>query len=106
MLLRPANAAEFRSSHRERFIRCYVQGLAYLQAHRGSETAAEFRKMISHRSLLENFALGALTRLQLARALSLARDRSSAQATNRDFLTLWRDADPDIPILRRRNQRR
>jgi eukaryotic-like serine/threonine-protein kinase len=78
----------------------YVRGEAYLKVHRGREAAAEFQKMIDHRSLLANFPLSALARLQLLRALLLAGDKTQAQKHYQDFLVLWMDADPDIPIMK------
>jgi len=77
----------------------YVRGLAYLAAHQGAEAAAEFQKIIDHRSIVANDPIGALARLQLGRALHLAGDDQEARAAYQDFLTLWKDADPDIPIL-------
>jgi len=78
----------------------YVRGEAYLKAHRAHEAAAEFQKMIDHRSLLAYFPLSALARLQLARAFVLAGDKTQAQKHYQDFLVLWKDADPDIPIMK------
>jgi serine/threonine protein kinase len=76
----------------------YVRGEAYLKAHRAPEAAAEFQKMIDHRSLLANFPLSALARLQLARAFVLTGDKTQAQKNYQDFLS--KDADPDIPIMK------
>jgi eukaryotic-like serine/threonine-protein kinase len=67
--------------------------------HDGDEAAAEFRKFIDHRGLVANFPWGPLARLGLARAYALQGDASEAEAAYQDFLTLWEDADPDIPIL-------
>ena len=78
----------------------YLRGEAYLALHKGSEAAAEFQKFIDHRSLVGNFPWGALAQLQLARAFALLGDKTKAPAAYNDFLTLWKDADPDIPILR------
>jgi len=78
----------------------YVRGEAYLKAHRAREAAAEFQKMLDHRSLLANFPLSALAHLQLARASFLAGDKAKAQKNYQDFLALWKDADADIPILK------
>ena len=83
----------------------YLRGEAYLMLHDGKAAAAEFQKFIDHYGLLTNFPWGALARLGLARAYALeaatdpaARDR--ARTAYQDFLTLWKDADPDIPIYR------
>ncbi len=78
----------------------YVRGEAYLAAHRGSEAAAEFHKILDHRGIVLNEPIGALAHLQLARAYVLQGDISKAKAAYQDFLTLWKDADPDIPILK------
>jgi ATP/maltotriose-dependent transcriptional regulator MalT len=77
----------------------FVRGEAYLAAHRGSEAAAEFQKILDHRSVLLNEPVGALAHLGLARASVLQGDTARARAAYQDFLTLWKDADPDIPIL-------
>ena len=74
----------------------YVRAEAYLSAQQGS-AAAEFQKILDHRGLLWNCATGALAHLGLARAYALQGD--TAKAAYQDFLTLWKDADPDIPIL-------
>ena len=78
----------------------YLRGEAYLMLHDGSRAAAEFQKFIDHRGQVKNFSWGALARLGLARAYALQGDKAKARAAYRDFLTLWKDADPDIPILK------
>jgi serine/threonine protein kinase/tetratricopeptide (TPR) repeat protein len=78
----------------------YVRGEAYLAAHQGAEAAAEFRKILDHRGLVLGDPIGALARLQLGRALALSGDKTKAKTAYQDFLTLWKDADPDIPILK------
>jgi eukaryotic-like serine/threonine-protein kinase len=77
----------------------YVRGEAYIAAHRASEAAAEFQKILDHRGIVLNEPIGALAHLQLARAYSLQGDTAKSRAAYQDFLTLWKDADPDIPIL-------
>jgi serine/threonine protein kinase/tetratricopeptide (TPR) repeat protein len=78
----------------------YVRGRAYLAAHRGTEAAAEFRKIIDHVGVVANDpTIVAVARLQLARALRLV-DRAKAKSAYEDFLNFWKDADPDIPILK------
>ena len=78
----------------------YVRGAAYLMAGQGQQAAAEFQKLLDHRGVVLNFPLGALAHLQLARSYVLAGDKSKARSAYQDFLALWKDADPDIPILK------
>ena len=77
----------------------YVRGEAYLAAHRGREAAAEFQKILDHRGIVLNEPIGALAHLQLGRAYAISGDSAKARAAYQDFLTLWKDADPDIPIF-------
>ena len=78
----------------------YVRGQAYLAARRGREAAGEFQKILDHRGIVFSDPIGALARLQLARAYALSGDKTKSKASYQDFLALWNDADPDIPILR------
>jgi eukaryotic-like serine/threonine-protein kinase len=78
----------------------YLRGEAYLAAHKGAESAAEFQKIIDHRGLVGNEPVGALAHLGLARAYLSQGDTDKARAAYQDFLALWKDADPDIPILK------
>ena len=78
----------------------YLRGQAYLLARQSKEAVAEFQKMIDHSGIVLNYPLGALARLGLARAYALQGDATKARAAYQDFLTLWRDAEPDIPIFR------
>ena len=77
----------------------YVRGDAYLAAHQGMEAAAEFQKILGHHGVVQNGSIGALAHLGLGRAYVLQGDTGKASAAYQDFLTLWKDADPDIPIL-------
>jgi tetratricopeptide (TPR) repeat protein len=77
----------------------YIRGQAQLAAHNGAAAATEFQKFLDHRGVTLNFPLGALARLQLARAYAMQGDPAKARAAYQDFLALWKDADPDIPIL-------
>ena len=78
----------------------YLRGEAYLMLHNGNRAAAEFQKFVDRRGLVANFPWGALARLGLARAYALQGDTAKARAAYQDFLTLWKDADPDVPILK------
>jgi ATP/maltotriose-dependent transcriptional regulator MalT len=78
----------------------FVRGEAYLAAHQGNEAAAEFQKILDHRGIVLNQPIGALAHLGLARANTMRGDTVKAKAAYQDFLTLWKDADPDIPILK------
>ena len=78
----------------------YLRGDAYLMLHDGQRATAEFHKFIDYRGLVVNFPWGALARLGLARAYAVQGDTAKARAAYQDFLTLWKDADPDIPVLR------
>jgi tetratricopeptide (TPR) repeat protein len=77
----------------------YIRGEAYLMLHDGNAAAAEFQKFIDHRGVVVNFPWGALARLGLARAYAIEADTTKAKAAYQDFLTLWKDADSDIPIF-------
>jgi serine/threonine protein kinase/Tfp pilus assembly protein PilF len=78
----------------------YIRGEAYLANHNGAVAAREFQKFLDHRGLVVNFPLASLAHLGLARAYALSGDTAKARTTYQDFLTLWKDADPDIPILK------
>lgn len=78
----------------------YLRGQAYLQMRKGTEAAAEFQKIIEHRGVVLNFPTAALAHLGLARAYALQGDTAKAHAAYQEFLTLWKDADPDIPIYK------
>ena len=78
----------------------YIRGQAQLEARNGAAAATEFQKFLDHQGVILNFPLGALAHLGLARAYTLQGDSSKALASYKDFLTRWKDADPDIPILK------
>jgi tetratricopeptide (TPR) repeat protein len=78
----------------------YVRGEAYLAAHRGVEAVAEFRRIREHRGIVVSDPIGALASVQLARAYLMAGDRTHAKFAYDDFLKLWKDADPEIPLLK------
>ena len=78
----------------------YVRGQAYLEAWRGREAAVEFQKVLDHRGIVLADPIGALAHLQLGRALVLLGESDRARSAYQEFLTLWKDADPDIPVLK------
>jgi tRNA A-37 threonylcarbamoyl transferase component Bud32/tetratricopeptide (TPR) repeat protein len=77
----------------------YVRGLAYLAARQPAEAAAEFQRIVDHRSIVLVDPVDAMARLQLSRALALAGDTVKAKGIYLDLLTLWQNADPDTPVL-------
>jgi eukaryotic-like serine/threonine-protein kinase len=77
----------------------YLRGEAYLAAHQGSAAAIEFQKILDHPSIVGNEPIGALAHLGLGRAYAMQGDTAKARTAYQDFLKLWKDADPDIPIL-------
>ncbi|HEY6304114.1 MAG TPA: protein kinase [Terriglobales bacterium] len=78
----------------------YIRGLAYLQAKRGAEAAAEFQKMIEHCGIEPTSPNHSLAKLGLGRAYVMTGDTAKARAAYQDFFALWKDADPDVPILK------
>ena len=78
----------------------YLRGLAYLQAKRGGDAVAEFQKIVDHRGVNPTAPEHSLAHLGLGRAYVLAGDTARAKAAYQDFFALWKDADPDVPILK------
>jgi tetratricopeptide (TPR) repeat protein len=78
----------------------YVRGCAYLAAHNGPAAVTEFQKLIDHPGIVFNDATGALARRQLGRAYALMGDRANARKAFEAFFELWKDADPNIPVLK------
>jgi DNA-binding winged helix-turn-helix (wHTH) protein/tetratricopeptide (TPR) repeat protein len=78
----------------------YLRGEAYLASKQPAEAEAEFQKILDHPGLVENEPIGSLAHLGIARAYSLAHDTLKAQASYADFLALWKNADPDLPVLK------
>ena len=76
----------------------YLRGEAYLAADRGAEAAAEFQRILDHPGIVLSDPVAVLAHLQLGRAYALAGDIAQARAAHSDFLALWKDADPYIPI--------
>lgn len=79
----------------------YLRGQAYLAEQKGHEAAAEFQKILDHRGIVLNDAIGALAHLQLGRAYALSGDKTKARSSYEDFFTLWKDADASLPVLER-----
>jgi len=78
----------------------YLRGEAYLASGNAQQAVAEFQKFIDHSGVVQNFVLGPLARLQLGRAYLATGDTAKAEAQYQNFFALWKDADPDIPILK------
>jgi len=78
----------------------YVRGQAYLAAGRGEQAATEFRKVLDHRGIVLADPIGALAHLQIGRAYAVAGNRDKAKIAYQDFLTLWKDADADLPVVK------
>jgi tetratricopeptide (TPR) repeat protein len=78
----------------------YVRGEAYLVKSQGTEAIDEFRKILDHTGIVANDLSGALARLQLGRAYAITGDKAKARSAYEDFLNLWKDADPDIAVLK------
>ena len=93
-------AAPYELSSTGKMYSVYMRGESYLAAHRGNEAAAEFQKILDHRGIVTNAPIGALAHLGLGRAYVLSGDKTRAKSAYQDFLALWKDADPDIPMLK------
>jgi tetratricopeptide (TPR) repeat protein len=78
----------------------YLRGETYVSAHQGAAAAAEFQKILDHHGVVLNEPIGALAHLGLGRAYAMSGDAAKAKGAYQDFLALWKDADPDIPILK------
>jgi eukaryotic-like serine/threonine-protein kinase len=78
----------------------YVRGQAYLVLRQGREAAAEFQKFFEYQDVTANCPLAVLAHLQLGRVYTLQSDTAKARTAYQDFFALWKDADPDIPILK------
>jgi hypothetical protein len=77
----------------------YVRGLAYLALNRGQEAAVEFERIVNHPGITLNDPVGALARLQLARAYAMARDKKRANASYKDVLELLKTSDPNLRLF-------
>jgi hypothetical protein len=78
----------------------YIRGEAYLAAGRGRDAATEFQKVLDHRGIVIADPIGALAHWELGRALLMSGEKDRARSAYRDFLTLWKDADPDLPVFK------
>ena len=99
-ILEPALSLERASTLLDGLEPAYVRGQAYLQEGKGSEAAKEFQKLLDHPGLVELWVTGALARLQMARAEDLSGNSEAARKHYQDFFALWKDADPNLPILK------
>src|SRR5713226_8645375 len=97
-LLQAASPYEF--GRDSRVLANYVRGQAYMKARQGKEAAAEFQKILHHRGVCQTSPACSLSHLQLARARAISGDGAGARTAYQDFFALWKDADPDIPILK------
>jgi predicted Zn-dependent protease len=97
-LLHPASQYEF--GYYAGFVPIYLRGQAYLRAKDGGKAAAEVQKILEHRGTDPISPLYALAHLGLARASAMAGDTVKSRLAYQNFLALWRNADPDIPVLR------
>jgi tetratricopeptide (TPR) repeat protein len=77
----------------------FIRGHVQLMARNGAAAASEFQKFLDHRGVTINYPLGTLAHLGLARAYALSGDTAKARTAYQDFFALWKDADPDIPVL-------
>jgi eukaryotic-like serine/threonine-protein kinase len=82
------------------FVPIYVRGVVYLRDRKGAQAAGEFQKILDHRVVASNMPVFSLSHLGMARAAAMAGDVSKARKYYQDFLALWKDANPDIPILK------
>jgi hypothetical protein len=78
----------------------YIRGEAHLALHQVSDAVADFQMIVDNAGVVQNCPIGALAHLGLGRAYALQVNTGKAKAAYQDFLTLWKDADPDIPILK------
>lgn len=78
----------------------YVRGLAFLAAHNGPAAVAEFQRILHASAVIVNEPIGALALLQTGRAYAVSGDTAKAKSAYQDFLTLWKNADPNVPILK------
>ena len=90
----------YESGWSDRYTAAYLRGQAFLLARRGPDAVAEFQKILNHPGIVLNSELVPLAHVGSARAHAITRDTPKARAAYQDFFTLWKNADPDIPILK------
>jgi hypothetical protein len=78
----------------------YLRGQVLLAAHEGAAAAVQFRKVLDHPGVTRNFVAGVMAHLGLGRAYALSGETGKARAAYQDFFAAWKDADPDVPVLR------
>jgi eukaryotic-like serine/threonine-protein kinase len=78
----------------------FYRGIAYLSMKSGQEAAAQFKKVIDHKTTMVPSPLHSISRLELARSLALAGDTADARSAYQDLFVVWKDADPDLPSLK------
>jgi tetratricopeptide (TPR) repeat protein len=93
-------AAPYELTQRGNLVPAYERGQAFLRSHNGAAAILEFQKVLDHRGIVQNALSGALAHLQIGRAYALAGDPTRAKVAYQDFLSMWKDADPDLPILK------
>ncbi len=98
VLLQPATGYEF--GWPARLMPSYVRGQAYLQMHKGKEAAEQFQNILNRRGICGTIPTCSLAHLGLGRARALSGDNAGARTAYQDFFALWKDADPDVPILK------
>ena len=94
-------ASSYEAGFASRLMPNYVRGQSYLKSQQGKEAAAEFQKILDHGGVCQTSLICSLSHLQLARAYIVQRDALKARTAYQDFFALWKDADPDIPILKK-----
>jgi serine/threonine protein kinase/tetratricopeptide (TPR) repeat protein len=94
-----ASVTPYEAGWGDSFLAAYLRGQAYLAAHHSQEAAAEFQKILDHRGVVLDSVIGALAHLLIGRAYATIGNTAKAKSAYQDFLSLWKDADPDIPIL-------
>jgi gas vesicle protein len=77
----------------------YLRGLACLKTGQANEAETEFKKILSHKGIVQNFVIGSLAELQLARAQAMSLKNDAARKSYQSFFESWKEADPDVPIL-------